>query len=740
MTTTLAYLFFAPEQQMEAELLRRDLEIAGCAVLQNPSAAVLEQMLKQAPKTPVMVLVSDNLLKSLDLMGNLQIFVDQLPENFFPILTDSLVPDEQGHLQRLATRIETIPEQGYYRDFWYDERIRLNRLGEFSDPAEQMLHEQQQQVAKRMSMYISVFLRGINQAPAHSLEAFRANHYQVFFAALGRGEQANYERFPLQPEEEFKQPLIQEPKQPELKDEQAHTPEIQTPLEPTEIPLEHKPPTEQPQLVLEKEEEPEAEKQAEIETPIPPIKAEEPAIEVEEPFTLSLDRLPSHIAPEDLYEHFDIEQVEDLDVLFYIAEAEMEQGSYANAKHGYERILALDPSNGRALLWLARLLSRHIPDQVLAADMYYKKALLFNEEQAGLYYEYAQLIQKHFQAFRRAVDLLHQALELDPQYAEAYLLLSRCQLALGLLDSAKAQYLQAVLLLPELRHAGLEEQLGILRPATVEAPTQPDAEALALLKPVNPNAHKTVLVTGASSGIGQAIAERFAIEGYKVIAAGRRLDRLQILKAGLEQRFEVNIYCMQVDVQDPRSVEQALSQIPELFADVDILINNAGLAKGLAPIHEGEWSHWETMIDTNLKGLLLLSRALSPRMVAKGSGHIIHIGSVAGKEPYPMGNVYCATKAAVDMLTKTMRLDLYKHGVKVSSVNPGHVETEFALVRLEDQAKAKIYEDFKPLNAQDVADAVYYVASRPEHVNIQDVLLFSKQQGSVRDVNRSGRD
>ncbi len=170
------------------------------------------------------------------------------------------------------------------------------------------------------------------------------------------------------------------------------------------------------------------------------------------------------------------------------------------------------------------------------------------------------------------------------------------------------------------------------------------------------------------------------------------------------------------------------------------MINNAGLAKGFAPIHKGSLDHWETMIDTNLKGLLYITRLVSPGMVARGKGHIINIGSSAGKEVYPNGNVYCATKFAVDALAKGMRLDLHKHGIKVTTVHPGHVETEFALVRFDgDAEKSKIYNDFQPLTAKDVAEAVVFAATRPPHVNVQDILMYATQQASSKVIDKSGR-
>ena len=251
---------------------------------------------------------------------------------------------------------------------------------------------------------------------------------------------------------------------------------------------------------------------------------------------------------------------------------------------------------------------------------------------------------------------------------------------------------------------------------------------------------KIVLVSGASSGIGRAIAEIFAKNNYKVIITGRRTDRLDELKSELQNKYSADVFCLSFDVRNEMEIQNNIANLPLEWKNIDILINNAGLAKGRAPIHEGKLEHWETMIDTNIKGLLYISRVISQGMVERNDGFIINIGSIAGQEAYADGNVYCATKSAVDMLTKGMRLDLFKHGIRVAAVHPGHVETEFALVRFDgDAQKANIYENFRPLAAEDVADTVFYIASRPKHVVIQDVVMFSSQQASATQIDMSGR-
>ena len=252
---------------------------------------------------------------------------------------------------------------------------------------------------------------------------------------------------------------------------------------------------------------------------------------------------------------------------------------------------------------------------------------------------------------------------------------------------------------------------------------------------------KIAMVTGATSGIGQATAKVFAKNGYNLILTGRRNERLESIKQKFSTKYGVQVVTLCFDIRQHNDVKYAWNMLEPEWQNVDVLVNNAGLAKGFDPIHEGDTDDWETMIDTNIKGLLYITRLVSPNMVKRKTGHIINLCSTAGHEVYPNGNVYSATKFAVDALTKSMRLDLYKHGIRVSQVSPGHVEeTEFALVRFDwDETKASIYDDFVPLRAKDVADTIYYIASQPKHVNIQHILMMGTQQAGSNFIDRSGR-
>ena len=252
---------------------------------------------------------------------------------------------------------------------------------------------------------------------------------------------------------------------------------------------------------------------------------------------------------------------------------------------------------------------------------------------------------------------------------------------------------------------------------------------------------KTVLITGATSGIGKATAKAFAKGGHHLIITGRREKKLQELTNKSSNKYAIDVMHLSFDVRDVAAVKKAVKQIKLKKKRVDVLINNAGLAKGFGPIHEGKIEDWETMIDTNMKGLLYMTRHIAPMMVKVKNGHIINVASIAGKQVYPNGNVYCATKHAVDALTKAMRIDLHTHSIRVGQVAPGHVEqTDFALVRYNgDAEKAKIYEDFTPVNSKDIAKIIYFMASQPTHVNIQDILVMGSQQASSTIIDKKGR-
>lgn len=246
---------------------------------------------------------------------------------------------------------------------------------------------------------------------------------------------------------------------------------------------------------------------------------------------------------------------------------------------------------------------------------------------------------------------------------------------------------------------------------------------------------KTALITGATSGIGKATAYEFAKHGIRLILCGRRLERLQTIKKDLETLTHVHV--LSFDVRNNAEIENAINSLPNNFKRIDILINNAGNAHGLDSIQSGSLDDWDAMMDINVKGLLYMSKAIIPQMTERQSGHIINIGSSAGKEVYPKGNVYCGSKHAVLAITEGMRLDLNPFGIKVGAVNPGLVETEFSKVRFKgDKIADSVYKGFKALQPEDIADIIYFVISRPYHVNIADLLVFPTAQANSTTVKK----
>ena len=243
---------------------------------------------------------------------------------------------------------------------------------------------------------------------------------------------------------------------------------------------------------------------------------------------------------------------------------------------------------------------------------------------------------------------------------------------------------------------------------------------------------KIVLITGATSGIGEAATIKLAAEGMNLIIAGRRNERLFKLKETLESQFQVRILTLCFDIRDENQVKEAIENLPADWRNIDILINNAGLAAGLSSLQKGNSDDWNRMIDTNIKGLLYITRAVSPQMIERKSGHIINIGSIAGKDVYANGNVYCGTKHAVDALTKGMRIDMLPYNIRVTQICPGAVETEFSIVRFHgDQQRAKkVYEGYEHLVAMDIAECIWFVVSRPPHVNINDMVVMPTAQAN----------
>lgn len=782
------YLFFSEANAIEAQEVEQNLKKANLSCISNLPTAEKVQQIAQNKDAIALMLVSDNYLKSIVETNNLEELLDEKHDaQLIPILTHGRRPKEGNpeQMEVYPTKIQTLNNVMYYRDFWYEEWISLRKQCKNSDSAEYDEVNVQKEIAKKMSVgSISTYIRRINALAPVDWEVFCSNSYQVLFDRIGMGGTAVEDRFNQvvesnsnhQEEVVVETPVVQNvhtannngngteevlvetltmdnPVEEKIVEEKIAV--IENPIEELAIKTVTNGVEEVKEEVL-------VEEEKEIPVVVEEEKVEKIAIPMMEEKTITVEKTTetptektfqpevkefvmqdlsnlNHVDSDSIYDQFKIEEVSNIDILFHIAEDRTEDALYDEARQAYERILKIDPYNGRAFIWLARLLAKHFENEALEAANTYRKAIMVNDENASLYYEYAMLQKDKFQSYNKARDAFREALDIDPLYEDAYYGLAFCQKEMGMPDHAKANYLQACVLdAARFETKSNDSYFGVIRRTAEAVP-----EIVVVHEKIkNPNADTIVMVTGATSGIGKAVAELFIMQGYKVIVTGRRAERLDSLKYDMEaQAEEAQVYCLPFDVCDLESVQKAIKSLPSEWANVDILINNAGLAKGFESVHEGNIAHWEAMINTNIKGLLYMTRMITPGMVERKKGHIINLSSAAGTQAYAGGGVYCATKAAVDSLTRTMRLDLYKHNIKVSSISPGHVDaTEFATVRFDGSDKAKMYDDFKPLSAQDVADAVFYTVTRPKHVNIQDILMFGTQQASVNDVNRSGRE
>lgn len=245
--------------------------------------------------------------------------------------------------------------------------------------------------------------------------------------------------------------------------------------------------------------------------------------------------------------------------------------------------------------------------------------------------------------------------------------------------------------------------------------------------------NKTILVTGATSGFGKAIAEKFAANSWNVIITGRRKDRLETIASNLKKSYNINTLALVFDVQNKEAVFNAINNLPEEWKQIDVLVNNAGLALGRDSFENADLNDWETMFDTNVKGMMYVTKAVLPYLIKKNAGHIINLGSIAGKEVYQFGNGYCSSKFAVDALSKGMRIDLLQYKIKVTAIHPGAAETEFSIVRYKgDESKAAAtYAGFRPLNANDIADTIFYCATLPQHVCINELIIMPTAQANA---------
>lgn len=458
--------------------------------------------------------------------------------------------------------------------------------------------------------------------------------------------------------------------------------------------------------------------------------------------------------------------------LFLSGELSLLAGDYSGANLDWLQLRDVDPLYPDLNYRLGVLIGEHFPERSSEALTYLRRASRDEPLNGDARYRYAMMLYTQLGSEKKAIKWLKRAIDVTPDHAPAHYALATLMHKRGKLTAARNAYrtavhfdsaydtptnriafAQKVRMKSDSSNRGdkalrrLKERIAELESELESRETSADptstAPAAAPTAPRHkPGTGKIAFISGATSGIGRATAYALAEDGYNLILLGRRTERLEELRDDFEQLHDTTSMLITVDIRDRTQLIEALNELPDEWQAVDLLINNAGKAKGFDPIQAGAYEHWDEMIDVNLKGLLTLTREITPWMVKRQSGTIINVCSTAGKEVYPNGNVYCATKHAVDALTYAMRLDLVKHGIRVGQICPAHVEeTEFAVVRFDgDEERAKIYEDFQPLRSSDVAKAVRFMVNQPAHVNIMDLVLQGTQQASSTVVDRSGRD
>ena len=728
-------LAYAPENAALAESIDRQLSRIGIP-FEHVSHDVARQLASE--REPVLLLVTDNFLINRDCMEGLLPVLQRLAtENrLVAVLADGI--NAEGVL--IPTQIDRMANALHYMKFWQDEWLALSDHHQHAEAEAKAGLTAELDATRGIANEMGEIISTLRDAGYLSWQQFEADEFELFF-----------QKFNLQDWHGQYKRLAEQSADSQVITETPHLPETPViggllapePVEDPLIELDDTPPlsneTKQLHIPIKEEDlkdiefsETDGKEMKEVEHQA----AHDAWFWIEkghaqrglELFQMALEQYPDSDWLRHEYERAaqqlnvpvaetepptstptvessnESEEAKSYDLMGDMA---LERGDYLFAKYCWDRVVEIDPSFHNIYRKLGLMTAEHLRDYRETAAIYLRKALEFNGNDKEVTIALGELSD------------LPESPHLPDLPAEA---LAKA----GSLPTEPSDTLNPDE--EERWEAGLED---INNP---EKEPEPVADTSKIV-------FKLVLITGATSGIGRATAELFARNGYRLILTGRRVERLVELKNLFEAEFNTEVLLLPFDVRDPGAVEAALANLPESFQEIDILVNNAGLAKGLAPIHEGNLEHWETMIDTNVKGMLYVTRLISQGMVSRRRGHIINVGSSAGKETYPSGNVYCATKFAVDALTRSMRMDLYTHNIRVSQVSPGHVEeTEFAINRFDgDAERASIYNDFQPLKSSDVADAIYFMATRPAHVNIQDLQLFATQQASSMIIDRSGR-
>lgn len=608
---------------------------------------------------PVLLLVSENYLKDENGLYLFDDFLHDIGSRLIPVVIPGIQMLPDGEIIVVPTQFETLNEVMYYRDWWYEEWLKLRRVKSALPAEEQSSMDEQISHVQKISNTIGGFLRKIREIGTVTTD------------------QIDYSTFPTIPhQEEFHGPVS----------------------------------------------EPEA-------SPNPaPVAESLPLVPAVEETTSTMEATPEPPQAED---EDDTEMEPEMEPQYsnnFLKHVEEEIEEAAHILHTMED----EPAAADTTPSAPAEEESQVPETPEIASTPPQKEPAQTSE-AAEHFRYGKLLLERFGQKKDAITCFKRALSADKNFTPAWLALASVYAQLGKSNTARKCYLSAIKADPSAKSAELDALY-----ITATSVAEPELEKV----PAIPQLDTLVFITGATSGIGRATAILLAQHGYQLILTGRRADRLDALKSELASNYGARVTTLCFDVRDLEAVTAALQSLPEDLRTPDILLNNAGLAKGLDFIHEGSFDHWDTMIDTNVKGLLYMTRLLAPGMVARKQGHIVNLCSTAGKDVYPKGNVYCATKFAVDALNKGMRMDLLAHGIKVTGIYPGHVEeTEFALQRFDgDAEKAKIYNDFQPLKSSDVAETILFAITRPAHVNINEILLTCTQQASATMIDRSGRD
>lgn len=833
-------LAYCKENEISAHEIERELKPVGFAfehlVCQSSEDYMVFNQRIQEQALPVLLLVSDNYLKSLAAMYQALPAIQNMisAARLQPIVVDGYhLRGEEGVFERVPTQFDRIGQIIKYMNYWQEEYLNLRQRNKDTQGEEKAMIEKELKITRSVSTQIGEFLRYLRETDYWEYQLLKENHFEPIFKVFGN--EVAYQEYVAQyaaKSELSHASSIPSPAGVELEpvpqlvviEEEVEeeppmaAPELDSPETPGVDLLDSSPVPQEssiqltPELVSSSEitvpiVEPEASVvednaglsfQENLEEMIEEVAEEEALLEENsEEGSLTDDKQKSYDILQSIFDDDDDEEPEETpikghqnedieednqpDIEHIPTEENIDQGALEQlrilaqdaeshndlllAKSYYEKINSLYPGIEDVNYKLGILTISCFNNQDKQATKYLKKAIKINPENNQARYQLGIILAERLDKPQKAIKQFMQTLEQQPDHPFANYDLALLYHRLGNLEAATEYYEQAFHLNPELKteendlafnfketeevanekkalHESLYPELHLMEEVKMDDEVIEVVEEVP--EPVKMEApdQKTVLITGATSGIGLATAHIFAQNGYRLVLTGRRAERLEALQEKLQSEFQTTSLPLSFDVRDRAATQTALEQLAGEWGQIDILINNAGLAKGFAPIHEGNIDDWETMIDTNVKGLLYMTRAIAPKMVQNRKGHIINIASTAGKEVYPNGNVYCASKFAVDALTQSMRLDLHKYQIRVSQVAPGHVEeTEFAIVRFDgDSNRAKIYEDFNPLTSKDVAETIYFIATRPPHVNIQDVLMMGTQQASSNHIDRSGRD